>query len=390
MNTFGVDLQPTVTVIALREEGEAGSQTVSVGDGVRPIVPNAVTPDGAWGSWAERRSAFFAAREGDGAWMEEPGARLFWAGLYARLRSYLGRLAPLRKNGYRLVIALQGANFRTEAHEVAALARAAGFDDIAVIPATHALLCRWLASPLAERERARTVLAIVVGEASTLVSGFQLEWTRGLPVMYAASAPCSVEGAGQSAWNRRVLDLLRTRLKEEPPAAHSRALQDAAVRYAVRLSQAEPHEPVEWHEIFEDRLYAPLALTHEEITAWPESIAFANHLPETMRDALRTIGSRSADLIAVGGLGAVWPFAGQIAAQMGRVWNSGATGDDVAAGATWWGELCEHPSGMLLEAMPGLEVPAAPLPIDLREAEPAPSTAPPVLPPWLRGNSDVF
>jgi hypothetical protein len=387
MNTFGIDLQPTVTVIALREEGEAGSQIVSVGDGVRPIVPNAVSAAGEWGSWADGGPQVFVAREGDRVWMEEPGARLFWNGLYARLRSYLGRLAPLRKNGYRIVIALQGANFRTEAHEIGALARAAGFDDIALIPATHALLCRWLASPLAERDHARTVIAIAVGEASTLVSGFHLDWIRGLPVIRAASAPVSIEDSGQAAWNRRVLDLLRARLKEDMPAAHSRALQDAAVRYAVRLSQAEQNEPVEWHEIFEERLYAPLSLSYAELMTWPESIAFAHRLPEAVRDGLRTIGARSADLIAVGGLGAVWPFGRRLAAELGPVWNSGGTGDDVAAGATWWGELCEHPSGMLLESAPVVELPVAPPAPD--PDEPARRGAQPILPPWQRG-SDVF
>jgi len=297
-------------------------------------------------------------------------------------------MAPLRKNGYRIAIALQGSEYRTEAHAVSALAQDAGFDDIAAIPATHALLCRWLASPLAERDRARSVVAIAVGEASTLISAFQLEWnSRGLPAIHAASTPISIEEAGQAVWNRRVLELLRIRLKEDAVACHVRALQDAAVRFAVRLSQASISEPVEWREIFEDRLYAPLSLSYGECAKWPESISLADRLPAAVRDGLHTIGSRSADLIAVGGLGAVWPFAKQIAAVMGPVWNSGATGDDVAAGATWWGELCEHPSGMLLESTQPLELAAGP-PADLTEA-PA-RNAQQLLPPWQRGNSDVF
>src|SRR6185437_10636612 len=132
MNTFGVDYQPTATMIALREEGgndgREAPNIASVGDGLRSSVPNAISLQGAWGSRADGHSDVFAAPPGSGAWIEEPGARLFWAGLYSRLSSYLGRLAPVRRNGYRLAIALQGADYGTEAYAVAALARAAGFD----------------------------------------------------------------------------------------------------------------------------------------------------------------------------------------------------------------------------------------------------------------------
>jgi hypothetical protein len=119
---------------------------------------------------------------------------------------------------------------------------------------------------------------------------------------------------------------------------------------------------------------------------WPESVAFAQRLPEAVAEALRTMGGRTADLIAVGGLGAVWPCARQIAAALRPVWSSGATGDDVAAGATWWGDLCEHPSGMLLESAPPPDL-AAPAPVEV--VHPAAPNAP-LVPPWQRGNSDVF
>ena len=165
MNTLGVDYQPTVTVMALREEGGKSAQVAPVGDGIRSRIPNAIARDGAWGSRADGHAGVMAAPSGSVAWVEEPGARRFWGGLYSRLCSYLGRMAPVRRNGYRIAVALQGANYRTEAHAVAALARAAGFDEVMAIPATHALLCRWLASPVLERERAQVVVSIVGGRS---------------------------------------------------------------------------------------------------------------------------------------------------------------------------------------------------------------------------------
>jgi hypothetical protein len=388
MNTFGVDYQPTVTVIALREDGgddgREGAHVASVGDGVRSSIPNAISREGAWGSRADGNASAYAASIGSGAWVEEPGARLFWSGMYRRLCSYLGRMAPVRKNGYRVAIALQGANYRTEAHAVAALARAAGFDEVTAIPATHALLCRWLAAPLLEPKHEQAVIAIAVGEASTLVAGFQLEWdSRGLPSIGSASDPVSIEGVGQAAWNRRLLDLVRKRLNEEPPAGFERSLQDAATRYALRLSESGDDQPVEWREIFEERLYAPLLLTYADCAAWPEAFSLSQRLPEAVRGALRAIGSDAAELLLVGGVGSVWPFAERVARTLGPVWRSGAPGDDVAAGATWWGELCDDRSAMLLDSVPALE--AAPAP-HLPDVVPGESR---LIAPWERGTADV-
>jgi hypothetical protein len=383
MNTFGVDYQPTVTGIALREEGSEGAHIASVGDGIRSSIPNAVSPDGAWGSRADGHAGVLAASPGSGAWLEEPGAQLFWDGLYKRLCSYLGRLAPLRRNGYRIAVALQGANYQTEAHAVATLARAAGFDEVMAIPATLALLWRWLASPALERKKEQIVVTIAVGEVSTLVAGFRLEWdSRGLPSIDSASGAVSIEG-GQSAWNQRLLGLVRERLNEEPPAGFEQSLRDAATRYAIRLSQSSDHQPVEWREIFEERLYAPFSLTYGECAAWPETSAFSRQLPVAVRGALRSIGSDAPEVLVVGGLGSVWPFAERIVAAQGPVWHSGSPGDDVAAGATWWGELCEHSSGTLLDSVPTIEAVAA---LTVPEATPGNAR---LIAPWERGNVDV-
>jgi hypothetical protein len=386
MNTFGIDYQPTVTMIALREDGRESLETASVGDGVRTMIPNVVAPGGLWGSGAEKRAGKVSAQAADSAWIEEPGARFFWEGMYARLSSYLGRLAPLRKNGYRLSIALQGANYSTDAHAVAGLARAAGFDDFVLTPCTHALLCRWLASSALEVEPPRTIVTIAVGESSTMVSAFQIEWRfRIAPAIQAASVPICLEESGFATWNGRLLELLRERSSEPPPEGQERALRDAAFRFAVRLEQAAENQRVEWFEMFADRLFAPLSLSYSDCIAWPEAVAFARQLPEAVCNSLRNIGSAKGDVLVVGGVGSVWPFAERITAKLGRVWRSGAAGDDVAAGATLWGDLCEHPSGMLLDASPSTETgPSLPATTGGHATESRTS-----LPPWERENADA-
>jgi hypothetical protein len=177
---------------------------------------------------------------------------------------------------------------------------------------------------------------------------------------------------------------VRKRLNEEPPAGFEQSLQDAATRYSIRLSQSGDHQPVEWREIFEERLYAPLSLTYAECAAWRETFSFSQQLPDAVRGALRAIGSDAPEMLVVGGLGSVWPFAERIAAALGPVWRSGAAGDDVAAGATWWGELCEHPSGMLLDSGPDVE--AAAFAQTVPEATPGQSC---LIAPWERGNADA-
>jgi hypothetical protein len=386
MNTFGIDHQPGVTFVALREGAQETAPVASVGDGVRSMIPNTVSPEGYWGSRALGRPGAYSPGGARGAWIEDPGASLFWKGLYARLGSYLGRMAPVRANGYRLAIALQGDEYNTDAHAVTALARAAGFDDVVLLPSTYALLCRWLASPGVHEHQPRTVITIAVGEVATLGGGFHLEWNlRGLPAVRAASLPTSLQEAGYETWNRRLLELLRVRLKEAPAEGYLDLLRDAALRYAVRLSQARIDQPVQWRETLEEQLYAPLSLSHAQCAAWPECVALGRSLPDAVRAALTTLGSSTADLLVVGGIGSVWPVVEKIAAVLGPVWRSSAAGDDVAVGAAWWGELCQYASGALLTMSPVLDV-ATEQTGSTREL---PEQSRAFLPPWERGAADV-
>jgi len=389
MNTFGIDYQQSLTVIALREEYEGRSVIRSVGDGSRSLIPNAVSLRGEWGSRAGKQPDVFAAGvlepTGDGAWLDDPGPGLFWHGLYSRLRSYLGRLDPLRRNGYRSVVALQGANWEADAHAVGALARAAGFEEIVVIPSTHALLCRWLSTTHSSLAEVPCVVAVAVGETSTQVCGFRIEWSRpGTATIAAASIPSTLPRTGQAYWNQRLFTLLKERLSEDLLAGHDRALRDAAMRYAIRLSRTEAGQSAEWREVFEDRLYQPLLLSLDRCQSWPEASNLAAQMPNAVRAALRTISSPRPDVLVVGGVGTVWPFAEVIATGMGicPVWRSGAPEDDVAAGATRWGELCQHPSGVLLDRSVSLGQAPTPSRDPLRSL---PTDDAMSIPPWERG-----
>jgi hypothetical protein len=385
MNTFGIDHQPGVTFVALREGGQQTARVALVGDGARSMIPNTASPQGHWGSSALGQAGAYSPTGTRGAWIDDPGASLFWKGLYTRLSAYLGRMAPIRANGYRLAIALQGDDYSADAHAVTVLTRAAGFDDVVLLPSTYALLCRWLASTGVHEHRPRTVITLAVGEVATLVGGFQLEWSlRGLPTVRAASFPKSVPETGYRTWNRRLIELVCERLKEAPPQGYPKLLQDAALRYAVRLSQAGADKTVPWRETLEEQLYAPLSLSYAQCASWPECLALAQALPDAARAALTTLGSSTADLIVVGGIGAVWPFVERTAAVLGQVWRSSAAGDDVAVGASWCGELCEYASGALITGPVAHENPAEQTPVSVL---PEPPRA--FRPPWERGAADV-
>ena len=120
MNVIGIDYQQTLSVICLRE-GQELIRFRTIGDGLCPIIPNALEKE-HWGS-----SALLVASPQDllhgnpvqeDPWLDEPGAGLFWQGIARHLYSYLGQINPTPKNGYRVVVGLQSPCFSSVAERV--------------------------------------------------------------------------------------------------------------------------------------------------------------------------------------------------------------------------------------------------------------------------------
>ncbi len=127
MNSIGIDYQQTVSVVCLGEGSGASARVRNVGDGLRPLIPNAVYGENLWGSRALEAGARIAAAE-DGPWLAEPDASRFWLRLYERMYAFLGRIPPTSQRGYRVVAGLQAANWRSAVDGVERLCGQAGFD----------------------------------------------------------------------------------------------------------------------------------------------------------------------------------------------------------------------------------------------------------------------
>src|SRR5215470_13248377 len=127
MNAFGIDYQRSLSVVWLREGRGPAARFRSVGDGSSRLIPNAVAGEKLWASRAMQAAEPGRASGSDtlidGPWLDEPGASLFWRGLYQRLYSYLGRMSPTVQNGYNVAVAIQAEDLPAGARKLDGLCR---------------------------------------------------------------------------------------------------------------------------------------------------------------------------------------------------------------------------------------------------------------------------
>ena len=394
MNTLGIDYQQTSTVIALREGDEPGVRLRSISDGQRRLIPNAVLGQQTWGSHALLAEERGGLRQGDdrqeGPWLDPAGAPVFWRALFRRAVAYLGGLEPVPTNGYRLVVGFQAENFPVAAAAVVRLATAAGFADPVCIPATDALLCRWLAERRTFDQH--LVASVVQGDTSTTVRAYRLHpGEAGRATVTAAGAITTVPGAGQAAWVRRITQLVSDRLGGTIPAEDELAVREAAVEFGARLSQSDEHQAVAWSGPLSERMLEPVQTTRAASLALPEIQALEEALGAALAKALAKTGAGDQpDLVLRGGPGAVWPFGLNALLKTvpaKRIWQSADPAQDVAWGAAWWpetGKLSEQvlrwSSASVARVGPSVTVAPAPQPAI---AEPSEAESAPV-PPWKR------
>ena len=406
MNTFGIDYQHTLSVICLREGRTASNSPHSVGDGLRTVIPNAVLGDKLWGS-----RALLSAEPGrlsgsemlaKGPWLDEPGASLFWRGVYQRLFSYVGRVRPTLQEGYRVVVGIQAADYRTAAEGVERVCHAAGLNDTICIPATDALLGRWMAERTTSEEREHLVTAIAVGDTSVLIRAYRVQCkTDRFPRIVAAGQPTHLAGTGSAGGVTRVLELMHAQFDEpnEPiPPGHELALRDAVIEFGAQLDRTDPNRAIEWTGLFRERMsmWGPAKLTLQECNSWPEVSNLQLALPAAIRDTAVAAGGRTKpDLVVLGGVGAVWPFARSIIAAVEprlEVWQSDNPLEDVARGAAWWPLVGESYVDLLREKsvplLAGVAEDAHPFTQSSNELiDPATDIDPGVPPPWKRGGA---
>ncbi|MCW3096889.1 MAG: hypothetical protein JWL77_2507 [Chthonomonadaceae bacterium] len=372
MNIIGIDYQQTLSVIALREGRGVSAPTTSIGDGRRVLVPHAVTAAGTWGSDALRDASAACYQPldpvHDGPWLESPAAGLFWQGLYARLVSYLGRVKPNLANGYQTTIALQGDDWQAARSGVQSLCTQAGLSkndsaglrEATFIPTTEALLCRWLSAPStfapvpnpdsdrpetrkksSEELPAEAVITVAAGDNSTLIGAYRVQ--RDYAGHWHISArPTALQhlSIGLSAWQTHLLSEVCSRFSEECGPDSTPELRDSALDFAWQITQAAADKELTWRGAGQERMYAPLCLTHAECARWPETQTLQTLLPPALNRAAAALGKTvRPDRILVGGVGALWPFAGEIADRVAPTWSSSSPQTDIAFGAAAWREV---------------------------------------------------
>jgi hypothetical protein len=400
MNVFGIDYQRTLSVVCLRET----ARVRSVGDGFVHLIPNAVSGEEQWGSRALLSSAILGGAHwlDDEAWLNDEKAPAFWRGMFKRFYQYLGHLEPIAQNGYHVVIALQVAEFATAATKLAEICQAAGFRGIHILPAPHALLCRYLVANPRQDHSPSVIVAVVVGDTSTSVTAFRVGWTgRPILTILESSSCIHIKGTGQAHWIKKIVEEVQSRLDEELPATYAIKIRDAAIEFGAQLSRAKSNQRAAWSGPMSERLARAsllLTLTKQECAAWPEAATLLINLPRLIRKASAEIGGKTEpDLILVGGVGAVWHFAGDAAANVAPVWKSGNPQEDLAQGATWWHELAlgNHPFIANEAAKEQARLPDLRLSPPVEEAFSKISSQEPAdpideLPPWQRDEEVAF
>ncbi|RYX80671.1 hypothetical protein EON83_27560 [bacterium] len=378
MNAFGIDYGRALSVVCLRDGRGPRARTRLVGDGFRASIPHAVSAPLSppaldepllWGSRAlETKAGIAALRPTDsasGPWLEQPGAVLFWRGLMRRLTAYIGRVKPLPSNGYEILVAVPTENLTRTPEDVKSLCREAGFEVVTVVPAPHALLCRWMmeAMVMPWGNGSRTVASVCVGDDSVSVCAYRVTM-RGtqLPQVTASSRCFSISECGGAWWTTRLLQEVAERWRETPDIGGEMALRDAATEFGARLSRAAENEQVEWEGPLAERMFEVLRLSRRECQDWPEVAPLRRQLPDILRQAGQAVnGNGRLDLVLIGGVGAMWPFASEIASTVGPIWQSGFPLEDVARGAACWPEAGESNTMLHLDGSPsGFEMAAFP------------------------------
>ncbi|MGH2458429.1 MAG: hypothetical protein ACRDIY_06125 [Chloroflexota bacterium] len=411
MNAIGIDYQQTLTAVWLREENEAGAHLRSIGDGLRSLIPNLAVDEGGWGSRAALAGESLDERSSaEGPWLAEPGAAVFWRCLYRRVTGYLGRVKPIPRNGYQVVVAIPSVG-SAAGPTIERFGRDAGFDALRVIRTTDAVLARWLAEGATEEPRDRLVAVVAVGDTTTLVGAGRLGTDAdGRPALHFPDDAVTIVPTGFQGWLTATLEAVQERLDQPLGVGSHLVMRDAAIAFGRRLSLASRDQTTAWSGPFHDEMFASLEVSPRDAESWPGAQELDQRIPEAIRRAVSVLGAdRRPDLALVGGIGAAWPFARRAVGRVAPTWQSQDPIEDVARGAAWWPSLIatlapldrpslsEPSANLLLPSGEGRENPPddrAALPVTKAEssrgsavpsdgaAEDA-ATAPSV-PPWLR------
>lgn len=346
MSTIGIDFSRTSTVACLREGVIPACRWQLISDGNRIRIPNAVDGKGRWGSVAvaadeDDLTGGYLQLEAE-PWLTGPQPRMFWERMAARFTSFLGRVEPLAKNGYGVVIAPETSTFlstSTLLTQMCCHGAVSALDGATCIPPQRAVLSRWLAE--INLRGSANVIAVTVGETIVAASAYAIEFIQGKSPHVVRCGPTSfVTGTGSAWWEQSVATRIVDLANADVHTTHTIEMRDSLLAIATRLRLSAHDSSFEWQGPFSDRMFHPIELDRSWFRNLPEVQSFLIDLPRLVSDAWNGFGNRP-DAILLGGVGACWPFA--LEALEGTwqfhnvpVWQSTNPLEDVARGAALW------------------------------------------------------
>jgi hypothetical protein len=372
VGAVGVDPQHSRTAIALREGMGKQMHPSQVGDGRRRLVPNALGPEGMWGSVAverflEQAGDITAATDQLLGWRIDPWSPSFLGGLHDRLVAYLGQASPTLRHGYQVFVCTDKADTTgwsdrgakdTEdgppvtARSAARRYAAAGLTDVTFVRPTDALLCRWVADWVADPAASgvlgpapltkATVMVVACGESWTAVTGYTilLGEERQLISYLPGTAGRLERGCGE--WTFELAREIMARCREGTPASSTLALLDAILEFGAFLGTQRHDDTIEWSGPLSDVMVTPLRVRRRDRAAQEQVRRTTDGVAELVGKALPEAGP-ARPVIVIGGIGAVWPYLTDALQELGRdrvtLWRSSEPEHDLAVGATWWPEL---------------------------------------------------
>lgn len=350
-NAIGIDFGRTATVICLRDGAWPARHLRCIGDGQRGRIPNAADGSGRWASAAVVAAApdldagYFTLSEKP--WLEGKAPCVFWENLGRRLSSFLGRVKPVPKNGYRVVIAPQAIDFAATTQSIQSMCHqdaVSGLDEAIFVPTQRAVLCRWILEQPRGETRRLTVAVVCVGDTLTTVGAYDVELGDAVPPQIVrCGMPHFSLLAGSAWWERAVARLVADRSNNtELDARQTLGVGDAILELATRLRLSNPDRAVPWQGPLANSLFWQIKVDRRRLVTWPEVMELIVHLPSAVQNAVGALHSRSRpDVIVVGGVGACWPFAADTLSSASEfretpVWQSSNPLEDVALGAALW------------------------------------------------------
>jgi len=325
MNAFGIDWGRLFTFVSLFEQGKR-QNLLSVDDGRRKRIAHAVERTRKlWGSEAVALApeSFDVSDVGEAAWWQpSQKSAFFWKCLAKRLETYCGGFAAAIN--YETRIAVQALADSPRLTEVAQMAQDVGLPNVQAVSATDALLARWLGEERPSEEC--HVAAVVVGDTATLLTLMRLRPADSGSVRIHRTLQTSLP-YGAWSWATHLRYLVNQRMHESLPATWEIAWQDALQEFGLRLSEASETQEVLWNGPGRDRSYAPFTLTPRQCSEWETVRGFQSDLRVALGSHPRP------NWVLLGGLGAEWPFARNVARTLALCWQTTSPNTAIAEGA---------------------------------------------------------